>query len=115
MVGKHGGMIRRAYKGASDRWGPTKLVDKGLVWFDKALVMQTPHGRNLESQCRRHRMDLQAAQGHQVVRRQELTTADVKWWLKTIMNNKLLTPGHQHHLDHRLWQRHQVGRADPPG
>jgi len=37
-IGKHGGTIRRAFKGVSDRWGPTKLHDRALVWFDKDLV-----------------------------------------------------------------------------
>lgn len=39
-VGKYGGTIRRAFRGVSDRWGPTKLGDRGLAWFDRNLVMQ---------------------------------------------------------------------------
>jgi len=38
--GKYGGTIRRGFKGVSDRWGPTKLNDRGLVWYDKDLVNQ---------------------------------------------------------------------------
>ncbi|MBN1580299.1 MAG: ABC transporter substrate-binding protein [Anaerolineae bacterium] len=37
-IGKHGGTLRRGFKGVSDRWGPTKLHDRALVWFDKDLV-----------------------------------------------------------------------------
>jgi hypothetical protein len=40
MTGKHGGVIRRAFNGVSDRWGPTKLRDRGLVWWDKDLLSQ---------------------------------------------------------------------------
>ena len=40
MIGKYGGTIRRGFKGVSDRWGPTKHIDRCLVWFDKDLVMQ---------------------------------------------------------------------------
>jgi peptide/nickel transport system substrate-binding protein len=36
-VGKHGGVMRRGFNGVSDRWGPTKCKDHGLVWFDKDL------------------------------------------------------------------------------
>ncbi|MCL6429401.1 MAG: ABC transporter substrate-binding protein [Anaerolineae bacterium] len=39
-VGKYGGTMRRAFRGVSDRWGPTKLGDRGLAWFDRNLVMQ---------------------------------------------------------------------------
>jgi ABC-type transport system substrate-binding protein len=39
-IGKFGGSIRRGFKGVSDRWGPTKHNDRGLVWFDKDLVFQ---------------------------------------------------------------------------
>ncbi|HUT21040.1 MAG TPA: twin-arginine translocation signal domain-containing protein, partial [Anaerolineae bacterium] len=36
-IGKHGGTMRRGFKGVSDRWGPTKLNDRALVWFDNKL------------------------------------------------------------------------------
>jgi len=39
-IGKHGGSIRRGFKGVSDRWGPTKHNDRGLVWYDRDLVVQ---------------------------------------------------------------------------
>jgi len=36
-IGTHGGTMRRGFKGVSDRWGPTKLNDRALVWFDNTL------------------------------------------------------------------------------
>ena len=36
-IGKYGGGIRRGFKGVSDRWGPTKHIDRCLVWFDENL------------------------------------------------------------------------------
>ncbi len=40
QTGTYGGAIRRGFKGVSDRWGPTKLQDRGLAWFDKSLAIQ---------------------------------------------------------------------------
>ncbi len=37
-IGKHGGTLRRGFTGVADRWGPTKLNDRALVWFDNKLV-----------------------------------------------------------------------------
>ncbi|GAB4520556.1 MAG: ABC transporter substrate-binding protein [Anaerolineae bacterium] len=41
-VGKFGGTIRRGFKGVSDRWGPTKHMDHGLVWFRADLKGMWP-------------------------------------------------------------------------
>jgi hypothetical protein len=29
---------RLGFKGVSDKWGPTKLGDRGWIWFDKDLI-----------------------------------------------------------------------------
>src|SRR5512137_633647 len=39
-VGKYGGTWRRAFNGVSDRWGPTKLVDRAWGWFDSKLTLK---------------------------------------------------------------------------
>jgi peptide/nickel transport system substrate-binding protein len=39
-IGNYGGAIRRGFKGVSDRWGPTKHIDRFLVWYDQDLVLQ---------------------------------------------------------------------------
>lgn len=36
-IGKYGGVMRRAFKGVGDRWGPTKHNDRLLFWFDQNL------------------------------------------------------------------------------
>jgi len=38
-IGNYGGTMRRAFKGVSDRWGPTKHNDRTLIWFDQNLNM----------------------------------------------------------------------------
>ncbi len=32
-IGNYGGNLRRGFSGVSDRWGPTKHVDRSLVWL----------------------------------------------------------------------------------
>ncbi len=44
MVGNYGGTIRRGFKGVSDRWGPTKHIDRSLTYYNQDLVLQ-PHAR----------------------------------------------------------------------
>ncbi|MCB0140598.1 MAG: twin-arginine translocation signal domain-containing protein, partial [Caldilineaceae bacterium] len=40
MTGSYGGTFRRGFKGVSDRWGPTKMQDRGMAWYDQDLNMQ---------------------------------------------------------------------------
>lgn len=39
-AGNYGGIMRRGFKGVSDRWGPTKMQDRGLGWYDQDLNVQ---------------------------------------------------------------------------
>ncbi len=36
-AGNYGGVVRRGFKGVSDRWGPIKMQDRGLGWYDQDL------------------------------------------------------------------------------
>jgi peptide/nickel transport system substrate-binding protein len=92
MVGKHGGVIRRAYKGVSDRWGPNKMVDRSLVWFDRGLVMRprlaeawtvNPNGTEWTFKLRK---------GTRWSDGKEFTTQDIQWWYDNVLLNKTLTP-----------------------
>ena len=92
MVGKHGGLMRRAYQGASDRWGPTKLVDKGLVWYDKALVSKPRIAESWKVNADGTEWTFKLRKGTKYSDGHELTSADVKWCVENILKNKLLTP-----------------------
>jgi len=39
-TGNYGGTFRRGFKGVSDRWGPTKIQDRALCWYDGDYNMQ---------------------------------------------------------------------------
>lgn len=40
QTGNYGGTMRRGFRGVSDRWGPTKVQDRSMAWFDQDLNMQ---------------------------------------------------------------------------
>jgi len=39
-IGNYGGNWRRGFSGVADRWGPTKINDRTLAWFDQDLNMK---------------------------------------------------------------------------
>lgn len=92
QVGNHGGSIRRAYKGVSDRWGPTKMIDRSVVWFDAKLNL-------VPRLCESWQLNSTATEFTFILRKgakwsdgKPFTSADVKWWFDNFLNNKLLTP-----------------------
>jgi peptide/nickel transport system substrate-binding protein len=40
QVGQYGGTIRRGFKGVSDRWGPTKMQNESLTWYNMDLTLR---------------------------------------------------------------------------
>ena len=42
QTGKYDSVMNRAFKGLSDRWGPTKMINHQFVWYDKDLNL-IPH------------------------------------------------------------------------
>lgn len=92
QTGKHGGVIRRAYKGVSDRWGPTKMIDKGFVWFDKSLNMRPRLAEAWTTNKDGSEWTFNLRKGTKWSDGTEFTTKDVKWWFDNIVMNKTLTP-----------------------
>jgi peptide/nickel transport system substrate-binding protein len=92
-TGKYGGMIRRAYQGASDRWGPTKLIDKGLVWFDKSLVVKPRIAESWTTNATGTEWTFKLRKGLKWSDGKDFTTADVVWTHNNVYQSKLLNPG----------------------
>lgn len=92
QIGKHGGLMRRAYQGASDRWGPTKIVDKGLVWYDKNLVSKPRLAESWKVNADGTEWTFKLRKGTKWSDGHDFTSADVKWCLENVLKNKLLTP-----------------------
>jgi peptide/nickel transport system substrate-binding protein len=91
-IGQYGGTLRRGFNGVSDRWGPTKFLDRSLVWLDENLTLVprlveswdvTPDAKTFTFHLRK---GLKYSDGS------EQTSADWKWfWDNQINNAELMT------------------------
>ena len=88
-IGKYGGTWRRAFNGVSDRWGPTKIVDRSWAWFDPKLVLKprlleswqvSPDGKVWTIKMRE---GIKWSDG-----KADYTTDDIAWWYKNELQNK---------------------------
>ena len=92
MIGNYGGGIRRAFSGVSDRWGPTKLQDRGMAWFDKDLALHPRLAESWEINDDATEWTFYLRPGTKWSDGTPLTTADVKWWYENNIMNKTLNP-----------------------
>ena len=92
-VGTYGGAIRRGFKGVSDRWGPTKHIDRLMVWFDQNLVQQPRLVESWELSDDAKVWTFHMREGMKWSDGTPLTTKDVDWWWKNHINNATIFPG----------------------
>jgi peptide/nickel transport system substrate-binding protein len=92
-VGTYGGTIRRGFKGVSDRWGPTKHIDRLLVWFDQNLVQQPRIAESWELSDDATEWTFHMRPGMKWSDGTPLTTEAVDWWWKYYVNNADIFPG----------------------
>jgi peptide/nickel transport system substrate-binding protein len=96
-IGQYGGTWRRAYKGVSDRWGPTKLIEEYPIEFYMAdgespiemqlrWVEQFDTNEDASVYTVRIRPGLKWSDGMPV------TTEDVRFWYEDVFLNEELTP-----------------------
>ena len=91
-IGNYGGGIRRAFKGVSDRWGPTKLQDRSLVWYDKELNMRPRIAESWELSDDAREWTFHLRQGMRWSDGEPFTTANVQWWYDNELTNTDLSP-----------------------
>jgi len=91
-VGKHGGIARRGFKGVSDRWGPTKLGDRGLVWFNKDLVNIPRIAESWEVNADGSEWTFHYRKGTKWSDGVEFTSQDTLWWYENVVMNTELNP-----------------------
>jgi len=92
MIGKHGGIVRRGFKGVSDRWGPTKMGDRGWVWFDKELITRPRIAESWTVNDDGSEWTFQFRKGMKWSDGTPFTSADIKWWYDNVILNKTLYP-----------------------
>jgi peptide/nickel transport system substrate-binding protein len=92
-VGVSGGIARRAFTGAGDKWGMSKLGDRALVWFDKDLVMQPRMAESWEVNDDGTEWTFHIRKGTKWSDGTEFTSKDVQWWYEHEVLNETLFPG----------------------
>lgn len=92
MIGSYGGTFRRGFKGVSDRWGPTKLQDRGLAWFDQDLNMQPRIAESWEVSEDGTAWTFHLREGMKWSDGTPFTTEAVQWWFDNDLTNETLTP-----------------------
>lgn len=91
-VGKLGGMVRRGFKGVSDRWGPTKMQDHGLGWYDQSLVMRPRLATSWEINEDASEWTFHLRKGAKWSNGEPQTSKDIQWFYQYILLNETLTP-----------------------
>ena len=89
-IGKYGGTWRRAYKGLSDRWGPTKLLEEAIIQWDWTDKGEIKVAANL---CDKWEQNATASEYTFYLRKglkwsdgEEFNTDDVKFWYEDILS-----------------------------
>ena len=95
-IGTYGGTMRRAFKGPSDRWGPTKMMEERVVEFEMSLdgevslvagfVDEFSVSDDSSTYTFTLRDGLRWSDGAPV------TTRDVRFWYEDVFLNEELTP-----------------------
>ncbi len=90
-IGKYGGNWRRGFSGVADRWGPTKINDRTLSWFDKNLVMKPKLLESWEVSADTKTWTLRLRKGVKFSDGVELTSEHFKWFFENQVKNAELT------------------------
>ncbi|MYC97443.1 MAG: ABC transporter substrate-binding protein [Caldilineaceae bacterium SB0661_bin_32] len=78
--GNYGGTFRRGFKGVSDRWGPTKMQDRGLSWYDQNLNMQPRMAESWEINEDASEWTFHLREGMKWSDGTPFTTEAIRWW-----------------------------------
>lgn len=91
-IGNYGGTIRRGFRGFSDRWGPTKIQNEGLTWYNPDLSVRANIAESWEVNEDATQWTFKFREGMKWSDGSPFTTADSKWWYDNVLTNKELTP-----------------------
>lgn len=91
QTGNYGGTMRRGFRGVSDRWGPTKVQDRGLAWFDQELNMQPRLAESWEISEDTKEWTFHLREGMKWSDGTPFTTEAVKYWYDHEVQNTELT------------------------
>ncbi|MBN1810569.1 MAG: twin-arginine translocation signal domain-containing protein, partial [Anaerolineae bacterium] len=88
QTGKYDSVMNRAFKGVSDRWGPTKMIDHAFVWYDKDLNLVPRLCESWESNTDASEWTFHLRQGTRWSDGVEFTSDDIVWWYQYVLTDK---------------------------
>lgn len=91
-IGNYGGTIRRAFKGVSDRWGPSKVQDSSLVRYDIELNKSSDLLESWEQNEDATEFVLHLRQGLKWSDGTPFDSSAFGWWYEHVARNEALTP-----------------------
>jgi peptide/nickel transport system substrate-binding protein len=91
-IGNYGGVMRRGFKGVSDRWGPTKLARQGLTWYTPELSLRPNIAESWEVNADATSWTFHLREGMKWSDGAPFDTDNFQWWYENIMLNTDLTP-----------------------
>jgi len=92
-IGNYGGNLRRGFSGVSDRWGPTKHVDRSLVWLDEDMNLIPRMIESWDVSDDATTFTLHLRKGLKYSDGVEMTSADYKWFFDHYAAHPELQPG----------------------
>ncbi len=91
-IGNYGGTMRRGFKGVSDRWGPSKVQDSGLIRYDLALNKHPDLIESWEQNEDATEFTLHLRQGLKWSDGAPFDSSAFQWWQEHVARNEALTP-----------------------
>ena len=101
-VGTYGGTWHRAYKGVSDRWGPTKLMEEHALqweWEGDAPKSVVNTVEKWEQNADASEFTFYMRKGMRWSDGEDFDTNDVKFWYEDVYLNQDLTPSYGNTYD----------------
>ncbi len=99
--GKFGGTLRRAYNGVSDQWGPNKVQQISLLWYNPDLSIRPDLAKSYKVSDDAKTWTFKLREGTKWSDGSDFTTDDFKWWYDNVLMNETLTL--QSNTGHSSW------------
>lgn len=90
-TGNYGGVMRRGFKGVSDRWGPSKVQDSGLIRYDLNLAKHPDLVESWEINDDATECTLHLREGLKWSDGTDFDSSAFTWWADNVLNNPNLT------------------------
>ncbi len=92
QTGRYGGTWRRGFKGVSDRWGPTKLIDGSFLWYNADVTLRANLASSWETNEDGTVWTWHLRQGVKWSDGEPFGSADCRWYYDNVLLNDALTP-----------------------